>query len=44
MVAVADRIAGRSAGTSTGPPAGWMMEEGLHQLSRSDLEINHNIC
>ncbi len=39
MVVAADQTAGQSAGTSTEPLAGWMMEEEPHQLSRSDLEI-----
>lgn len=39
MVAAADQTAGQSAGTSTGPHAGWMMEEEPRQLSGSGLEM-----
>lgn len=38
-VAAVNQTAGRSAGISTGSLAGWMMEEELHQLSRSDLKV-----
>ena len=44
MVAVANQTAGRSEGTSTGSLVGWMMEEELHQLLMSDLQLKNSIC
>lgn len=39
MVGAANPTAGQSAGTSTGSPAGLMMEEALLRQSRSDLKV-----